>query len=63
MERLTREERTALIEVGPPGEGPVPDEVFEKLERRGWGFFRHGSWFVTAAGRRALELDTLADHP
>jgi len=57
---LTPEERIALVEVGPPGEGPIPDEVFAELERLGWGYWADGLWYVTAAGRAALEYDTLA---
>lgn len=71
MRRLTAEERTALVEVGPPGEGPIPWEVFDELVRLGWGYWAPDPtwwrrllgqtiWYVTAAGRYALELDTLA---
>lgn len=69
MRRLTDQERVALREVGPPGEGPVSDETFDECIRQGWGFWdrpprwafwRRGYWRVTATGRRALELDDLA---
>ena len=71
MKRLNDQERVALREVGPPGEGPVSDETFEELIRLGWGcwalrdgFFNHllrrRYWKVTDAGRLALELDDLA---
>lgn len=61
MERLTPQQREALIEIGPPGAGPIHDEVFADLERRGWGYWNEfGLWCVTDAGRRALELDDLA---
>ena len=33
MRTLTAEERCALVEVGPPGEGPVSDETFAELAR------------------------------
>lgn len=71
MRRLTEQERVALVEVGEPGEGPVPRATFDELVRLGWGEWRIGQswwdrltrqhyWHVTAAGRHALELDTLA---
>jgi hypothetical protein len=69
VRRLTAEERTALVEIGTPGEGPVHDGTFDECIRMGWGywerpprwkFWERGSWRVTAEGRRALELDTLA---
>jgi hypothetical protein len=60
MRRLTDHERTALREIGPPGEGPVPLEVFDELIRLGWGYWADGFWFVTAAGSEALWLDDLA---
>jgi hypothetical protein len=72
VRRLTDAERCALRPFGPPGEGPVPDSVFEELERLGWGrwvetrvwrllpFPRRRTWEVTTAGARALDLDTLA---
>lgn len=69
MRRLTGHERMALQEIGDPGEGPVPDAVFVELAALGWGFWgptEHEpgeppmAWFVTAAGREALRLDTIA---
>ena len=61
MERLTAHQRIALQEIGPPGEGPVPVEVFDEFERRGWGYWdAEYKWCVTATGRRALELDDYA---
>ena len=60
MERLTEHERTALVEIGPPGEGPIPPYVFDKLQARGWGYWDNTGWCVTAAGRKALEFDDLA---
>ena len=70
MRSLTPQERMALVEVGPPGEGPVSDETFAELVKLGWGYWGPArgwrgwlggrSWYVTAAGRAALELDTLA---
>lgn len=66
MRALTDAERCALVEVGPAGEGPVPDSVFDEFEKLGWGFWGRDHWWsrrywhVTAAGRYALELDTLA---
>lgn len=57
-----------LREVGTPGEF-APGEAFESAIREGWGywerapwwsFWRRGCWRVTAAGRRALDLDDLA---
>ncbi|HKM54379.1 MAG TPA: hypothetical protein VJY33_13290, partial [Isosphaeraceae bacterium] len=71
LRRLTDQERVALREVGPPGEGPVSPEVFDEFIRLGWGcwairddllgrLFRRRYWKVTAAGRLALELDDLA---
>ena len=73
MKRLTDQERIALVEVGPPGEGPVSPETFQELERLGYGRWAwpslwealwrrrfHRYWQVTPAGRKALELDTLA---
>ena len=61
MRRLTLHERTALVEVGPPDEGPIPDDVFRELERLGWGLWVDGFWTVTDAGKRALELELLSD--
>jgi len=71
MRRLTDEERTALVEVGEPGDGPVSEGTFAELAALGWGYWavgptvwdwitRRRSWYVTAAGRAALEYDTLA---
>jgi hypothetical protein len=71
MRRLTDQERVALREVGPPGEGPVSPETFNELIRLGWGCWapREGLvnrllgrryWHVLPAGRKALELDDLA---
>lgn len=63
MRRLTDEERIALVEVGPPGEGPVSPETFAECIRQGWGFWGappEDYWHVTPAGWRALELDDLA---
>lgn len=67
MRRLTEHERIALRQFGPPGEGPVPDHVFDELIALGWGRWerdpdepRHGVWTVTAAGRAALALDAAA---
>lgn len=61
MRELTTHERIALIEVGAPDEGPVPDEVFEELSKLGWGYWGNdGFWHVTAAGRRARALDDIA---
>ena len=71
MRKLTVQERIALVEVGPPGEGPVSPETFAELERLGWGYWdigpsfldrllRRKSWYVTAAGLAALEYDRLA---
>jgi len=71
MRRLTPEERMALVEIGTPGEGPVSDATFEECIRMGWGYWAIGPsfwdrltrqryWYVTAAGRRAKELDDLA---
>lgn len=60
MRRLTDEERVALRTVGPPGEGPVSDATFDRLEALGYGAWVDGFWEVTPAGARALELDTLA---
>lgn len=64
MRLLTGEERVALREIGPPGEGPVSDVTFAELEALGYGFWDRDEegpfWKVTAAGRRALELDNLA---
>lgn len=73
MRRLTDQERIALREIGPPGEGPVSDDVFRDLEQLGYGrwvwpswwetvrYFRfHRYWQVTPTGRKALELDDLA---
>jgi hypothetical protein len=37
MRRLNDQERVALREVGPPGEGPVSPETFNELIRLGWG--------------------------
>lgn len=65
MRRLTPEERLALQETGPPGEGPVSSATFEELIRLGWGYWGMDEegyvWCVTTAGRLALELDLLAD--
>lgn len=65
MRRLTDQERTALVPFGAPGEGPVPDSVFQELQELGWGRWLPdpdggSSWEVTPAGAKALELDTLA---
>ena len=71
MKRLTDEERMALVEVGAPGEGPVSDATFAELAALGWGYWATGPtwwdwitrkrcWVVTAAGRAALEYDTIA---
>jgi len=71
MRRLTDEERIALVEVGPPGEGPVSEGTFAELVALGWGYWvigptfwdwmtRRRVWVVTAAGRAALEYDTMA---
>jgi hypothetical protein len=73
VRRLTDQERVALREIGPPGEGPVSNETFQELERLGyghwvwpslWDAFRylrfHRYWQVTAVGRKALELGDLA---
>ncbi|MHB8431620.1 MAG: hypothetical protein ACYDDZ_14045 [Acidimicrobiales bacterium] len=69
MRRLTDEERIALREVGPPGEGPVSDATFDECVRMGWGYWEpppieerpaQGYWKVTVAGREALRLDDLA---
>lgn len=71
MRRLSDEERTALVEVGTPGEGPVSEGTFAELAALGWGYWAVGPslwdrltrqrvWYVTAAGRAALEYDTLA---
>ncbi len=61
MRRLTSAERCALRTFGPPGEGPVHEETFTELERLGWGRWAEDGWEVTAAGERALALDTAAD--
>lgn len=74
MRRLTDEERIALVEVGPPGEGPLSDATFAELVRLGWGCWRmrpglwnrllgRRYWHVTPAGVRARELDSLARSP
>jgi hypothetical protein len=74
VRRLNDEERVALREVGPPGEGPVSNETFEELTRLGWGcwapregffnrFLGRRYWKVTVVGRHALELDNLARLP
>lgn len=71
MRRLTDQERVALREIGPPGEGPVAPDVFDELIRLGYGCWapREGLfdrllgrryWKVTPAGQKALELDDLA---
>lgn len=67
MRRLTDQERIALREVGPAGEGPVSYDTFDELIRLGYGFWANDpdpdggkAWCVTDAGRRALELDDLA---
>jgi hypothetical protein len=73
MRRLTDEQRCALREVGPPGEGPIPDEVFRELAELGYGrwvtddsvhwLVRWAAprvWEVTPSGHLALYYDTLA---
>lgn len=71
MRRLTEEERTALVEVGEPGEGPISDATFAELAALGWGYWAVGPtlwdkltrqryWHVTAAGRAALAYNTIA---
>ena len=64
MRRLTDEERVALWEFGPPGEGPVSDATFAELAALGWGYWGRDEegtvWVVTPAGRLALELDDAA---
>jgi hypothetical protein len=61
MRVLSKHERCALIEVGDPFEGPVPDATFDELSKLGWGYWGNdGFWHVTATGKKALELDTLA---
>jgi hypothetical protein len=64
MRRLTDHERIALQEVGEPGEGPIPNAVFSELAALGWGYWAPDGeetlWFVTAQGREALRLDTIA---
>lgn len=71
MRRLTEQERIALVEVGEPGEGPIPDAIFDEFVKLGWGRWarcegfrgwalRRRYWQVTPAGRYALELDTIA---
>ncbi|HXB28074.1 MAG TPA: hypothetical protein VNV25_25315 [Gemmatimonadaceae bacterium] len=60
MRRLTDQERIALREAGPPGEGPVSDATFAECVRMGWGFWLEGSWYVTGPGIEALRLDDLA---
>jgi hypothetical protein len=71
MRRLTDEERMALVEVGTAGEGPVSDATFTELARLGYGYWAVGEsfwdrltrqtyWRVTAKGREALALDTIA---
>ncbi len=60
MRRLTDQERIALREVGPPGEGPVSNETFAECVRQGWGRWSAGLWWVTESGRNALALDDLA---
>lgn len=70
MRRLTEHERIALEEIGEPGEGPIPDAVFQECIRMGWGRWIAEAeqdappgewsgfvWQVTEAGRRALALD------
>jgi len=59
---LSEQERCALRTFGPPDEGPVPQEVFDGLKARGYGFWAPDGWTVTPAGERALEADTLARH-
>lgn len=65
MRILTDAERTVLVEVGMPGEC-APGEAFVEMERLGYGEWRRPhwwsrkAWYVTAAGRKALELDTIA---
>ena len=61
MRRLTAEERIALREIGPPGEGPVSDATFDELARLGYGAWVDDGWTVTPAGARALALDIEAD--
>ena len=39
MRRLTDEERIALREVGPPGEGPVSPATFAECVAQGWGYW------------------------
>jgi hypothetical protein len=60
VRRLTREERIALVEVGPPGEGPVSNETFLECIARGWGYWTETGWRVTDAGRAALARDDAA---
>jgi len=61
MAKLTDQERMALREIGLPGEGPVSEATFEGCIAEGWGYWGDdGYWHVTAAGRRALELDEAA---
>jgi hypothetical protein len=61
MRVLTDEERVALREVGPPGEGPVSDATFAECVRQGWGYWGADKlWYVTEAGRKVLALDDSA---
>jgi hypothetical protein len=69
MRALSHEERIALREIGPPGEGPVSPETFATCEREGWGAWvadaadptgRGVVWAVTARGARALAIDDVA---
>jgi hypothetical protein len=64
MRLLTEHERTALIEVDYNDGRSVPDLVFTELSLLGygyWGIDEEGPvWFVTAKGRFALHLDTIA---
>jgi hypothetical protein len=57
MRMLTDHERVALQQVGEPGEGPIPDDVFDECVRQGWGFWGPDYWQVTALGRRVKQLD------
>lgn len=60
MRRLSEQERIALREVGPPGEGPVSDATFAECVERGWGRWVEGYWQVTESGRAALAYDNAA---
>ena len=58
MRRLSDQERVALVEVGPPDEGPISEETFEECIRMGWGFWGDdGFWYVTPLGVQARKLD------